>query len=302
MAGTLYLVATPIGNLEDITHRGVRILGQADLVACEDTRQTRKLLNHYGIDTPTVSCHEHNEAARSTQLIEKLERGADIVLVSDAGTPVVSDPGYHLVTRAIERGIPVVPIPGPSAAMAALAASGLSSDSFHFAGFLPSRAAQRRKAIGKLKDLECTAILYEAPHRILDTLADLDKLLGDRPVVVARELTKIHEEFLRGAAASIREQLAARPAVKGEFTVLIGKATSSPPAAPEPRQIRAAVEALLAKGTPRMEAMKSVARAHSLSKSAVYRIVEDTEPSSPDRAGCEPPGSKRRPGPDKQGT
>ena len=277
MAGTLYLVATPIGNLEDITYRAVRILGEVDLIACEDTRRTRKLLNHFEISTPTMSCHEHNETVRTAQLVEKLERGADVALVSDAGTPLVSDPGYHLVACALEKGIPVVPVPGASAMLAAVAAAGLPCDSFHFAGFLPSKASQRRKALEQLVDLSSTVIFYEAPHRILDTLADLDELLGDRPVVLARELTKAHEEFLRGAAGSIRTQLAARPSVKGEMTVLIAKAAATPRTAPQPAEVRAAVETLLRQGAPRMEAMKSVARGYGLSKRAVYRMMEDAE-------------------------
>ena len=278
MSGTLYLVATPIGNLDDITHRAVRILSEVDLIACEDTRHTRKLLNHLKITNSILSYHEHNEVARTTQLLNKLEQAMNIALVSDAGTPLVSDPGYHLVRKALKKGIPVVPIPGPSAVLTALAASGLPSDSFHFFGFMPSRATQRRKVIGELKDINTTVILYEAPHRILDTLADIDKLLGDRPVVVAREMTKLHEEFLRGTAAEIKKELASRSSVKGEFTVLIATAIRKPKTEAPPNEVKEAVIALMNQGISRMDAMKSVAREHGLSKSAIYRIMEEAKP------------------------
>ena len=224
MAGTLYIVATPIGNLEDITLRALRVLREADLIACEDTRQTRKLLDHFGISKPLVSYHEHNELARAAELVERLEAGANIALVSDAGTPLISDPGYRLVAAAIAAGIPVVPIPGPSAALSALAGSGLATDAFRFCGFLPPKASQRRKTLEALQEERCTLIFYEAPHRILEALEDVEAVMGSRPVVVARELTKLHEEFLRGTAAEVRAQLAARPSVKGEITLLIGAA------------------------------------------------------------------------------
>ena len=275
MPGTLYLVSTPIGNLEDITSRAVRILGQVDLIACEDTRQTRKLLNHYGIDKPTASYHAHNEAGRSAWLIEKILAGASVALVSDAGTPLVSDPGFVLVRDAIDRGITVIPVPGPSALLAALAASGLPSDTFYFAGFLPAKAAQRRKTLEKLQPLACTLVFYEAPHRILDTLSDLAEVFGERPVALARELTKVHEEFLRGTAISIRDVLAARPAVKGEFSVIVGAAAPSGETPPDPAAIRAAVNELLRQGVPRMEAIKAAGRAYGLSKRQVYRITEE---------------------------
>lgn len=272
--GTLYLVATPIGNLEDASHRAVRILREVDLVACEDTRQTRKLLTHYDIRTPTLSYHEHNEARRTPELIDRLVAGADIALVSDAGMPLVSDPGLLLVREAIARGIRVIPIPGPSAAVAALAASGLPAEPFYFAGFLPAKAAQRRRALQKLATLECTLVLFEAPHRILDALTDIETVLTGRPVVLARELTKIHEEFLRGTAASIRAHLEARGAVQGEITLVIG-----PPPAPvkteaDAAAIRARLEELKRTGLTRMEAIKAVARELGLPKREVYRIAE----------------------------
>jgi 16S rRNA (cytidine1402-2'-O)-methyltransferase len=267
MPGLLYLVATPIGNLEDITYRAVRVLKEADLIACEDTRQTRKLLDHYGIDKPAISYHEHNEAGRSEELAARMRAGAVVALVSDAGTPLVSDPGYRLVRAAIESGIPVQPVPGPSAALAALAASGLPTDAFHFGGFLPHKTGQRAKALEALAGEEATLVFYEAPHRILEALEAIEQTLGPRPVVVARELTKIHDEFLRGTAAEIREQLALRDSVKGEITLLIGKALAPPP---DETPIADAVAALIRAGTPRMDAIKQVARRRSLSKREVY--------------------------------
>jgi len=275
MAGTLYLVATPIGNLDDITYRAIRVLGEVDVVACEDTRHTRKLLEHFSIRKPLVSYHEHNETAVAGKLIRRLEEGADIALVSDAGTPLVSDPGYRLVRQALENGIGVVPVPGPSAVVTALSAAGLPSDSFHFAGFLPAKASQRRKALEKLRDLNTTVVVYEAPHRILDTLDDLRDLFGDRPIVAAREMTKLHEEFLHGTAASVREALTDRAKVKGEFTVLIGKPVEGNSSDAAPEAIRNAVERLLAQGMPRMEALKTVARELGLPKRTVYRAMEE---------------------------
>ncbi|MBZ5723422.1 MAG: 16S rRNA (cytidine(1402)-2'-O)-methyltransferase [Acidobacteriia bacterium] len=267
MSGRLYVVATPIGNLEDMTYRAVRVLREADVIACEDTRQTRKLLDHYGIRAPAVSYHEHNETERAGELAARLVAGAVVALVSDAGTPLVSDPGYRLVRAAIENGIPVEPVPGASAALAALAASGLPTDAFHFGGFLPSKPGARARALRALAEEPATLIFYEAPHRILETLEAIEQTLGTRPVVLARELTKLHEEFLRGTAAEIRGQLAARDALKGEITVLIGKATGPPP---DDTPLDAAVHALVRAGTPRMAAIKEVARRRGLSKREVY--------------------------------
>ena len=267
MAGLLYLVATPIGNLEDITYRAVRVLKEADLIACEDTRQTRKLLDHFGIRTPTISYHEHNEVERAGELAARLCAGAVIALVSDAGMPLVSDPGYRLVRAAIENGIPVQPVPGASAAVAALAASGLPAETFRFCGFLPSKPGQRAKALEALAKEHATLIFCEAPHRILEALETIEKALGPRPVVVARELTKIHEEFLRGTAAQIRAQLAERDAVKGEMTVLVGRGAGP---APDDTPVEEAVDALMRAGTPRMDAIKQVARRRGMSKREVY--------------------------------
>lgn len=267
MAGRLYIVATPIGNLEDITYRAVRVLGEADLIACEDTRQTRKLLDHYGIRKPTISYHEHNETGRSAELAERLCAGETIALVSDAGVPLISDPGYRLVRAALELGIPVEPVPGASAVLAALSASGLPTDAFHFGGFLPPKAGQRARVLQSLAGETATLVFYEAPHRILEALETIEQTLGSRPVVVARELTKLHEEFVRGTAAEVRAELAARNAVKGEITLLIGKAIEPEP---DTTPIEDAVADLVRAGTPRMDAIKQVARNRGLSKRDVY--------------------------------
>jgi 16S rRNA (cytidine1402-2'-O)-methyltransferase len=267
MAGKLYLVATPIGNLEDITYRAVRVLREADVIACEDTRQTRKLLDHYEISKATVSYHEHNEAERAVELASRMAAGATVALVSDAGMPLVSDPGYRLVRAAIKLGVPVEPVPGASAALAALAASGLPTDSFYFGGFLPSKPGQRVKALEARAEEHATLIFYEAPHRILEALETIEQTLGPRPVVVARELTKIHEEFLRGTAEEVRAQLAARDSVKGEITLLIGRAVGP---APDDTPVEEAVAALVEAGTGRMDAIKQVARKRGLSKREVY--------------------------------
>jgi 16S rRNA (cytidine1402-2'-O)-methyltransferase len=272
--GTLYIVATPIGNLEDITLRAVRLLREAALIACEDTRHTRKLLDHFSIPTPTISYHEHNEAQRSAELVERLQAGESIALVSDAGTPLVSDPGHRFVAAAIAAGITVVPVPGPSAVMSALAASGLATDEFRFCGFLPPKSGQRRKALEERKNEDCTLVFYEAPHRILEALADIAEVFGSRPVVAARELTKMHEEFLRGSAAGIREQLAARPAVKGEFTVLVARAAPGA-GADMALSLEDAVAALEKQGLSRMDAMKQVARERGLGKRDVYRMIAE---------------------------
>jgi len=272
MPGILFIVATPIGNLEDITSRALRILREADLIACEDTRQTRKLLDHAGISKPTVSYHDHNESERAAELIAKLEAGANIALVSDAGTPLISDPGYRLVAAAIDAGIQVVPIPGASAAVAALSASGLPPDSFRFCGFLPPKSSQRRKFLEDLAGETCTLIFYEAPHRVLDALADIEAVMGARRVVLAREITKIHEEFLRGTAAQIRAQLGARPVVRGEITILVGKLeVGQGRALPDEAPIEDAVRTLEEQGLSRMDAIKRVAKQRGIPKREVYR-------------------------------
>src|SRR3984893_18474190 len=221
----LYLVATPIGNLEDITLRAVRVLKEADLIACEDTRRTQKLLNHYGISTRTVSYHEHNEMTRAPELVLDLECGARVALVTDAGMPGISDPGFCLISLAIRHHVEVVPIPGASAFLAALVASGLPTDSFRFSGFLPPKSGQRRQMLESIKASPRTQVFYEAPHRVKEAVEDVVEILGvERQLVIAREVTKIHEEFLRGRAGEILEILNARSHIKGEITLLIGKA------------------------------------------------------------------------------
>jgi 16S rRNA (cytidine1402-2'-O)-methyltransferase len=271
MPGVLYVVSTPVGNLEDITYRAVRVLGEVSLIACEDTRQTRKLLERYGVRTGLVSYHEHNEPARAADLVERMLAGDSVALVSDAGTPLVSDPGYRIVTAAIAAGVRVEPVPGASAVLSALAASGLPTDTFLFAGFLPPKAAARRKVLESFKGGASTLVFYEAPHRILETLDDVEGVLGERQVVVARELTKLHEEFLRGTAREIRATLEARPAVKGEITLLIGRGEEASGEAGDPAE---QVARLVAAGVPRMDAIKTVAREHGLGKREVYRLVE----------------------------
>ncbi|HLJ48343.1 MAG TPA: 16S rRNA (cytidine(1402)-2'-O)-methyltransferase [Bryobacteraceae bacterium] len=271
MSGTLYIVATPIGNLEDITYRAVRLLGDVDLIACEDTRQTRKLLDHYGIKKPTISYHEHNERERASELVAELESGKNIALVSDAGTPLIADPGYRIVAAARAKGIPVVPIPGPSAVIAALSASGLPSDSFSFLGFLPVKSTQRRRLLEELRASESTLIFYEAPHRIVETLRDIEAIMPGRPVALARELTKLHEEFLGGVAAELRNVLESKSAVKGEFVLMIGKGAGE---RADGKSVEEAVDDLMKQGVSRMEAYKRVARERGLSKRDVYRACE----------------------------
>jgi len=273
MPGILYLVASPIGNLEDITFRAVRILKECDLIACEDTRHTLKLLNHYGIEKPLISYHEHNETERSGELIVRLRDGSSVALISDAGMPLVADPGYRLVTAAVAEGISVRPIPGASALVTALAASGLPTDSFRFGGFLPPKSGQRSSVLETLKSEQSTLIFYEAPHRILDTLVDVDRVMGARLVVIARELTKTHEEFLRGTARQVLEILQARPAVKGEITLLIGKAGRHEAPEPESITIEEAIAECEREGLTRMDAIKAIARRRGLSKREVYQQV-----------------------------
>src|SRR5882672_10100440 len=220
-AGCLYLVGTPIGNLEDITLRALRILKEVDQIACEDTRHTQKLLNHYGIQKPLVSYHEHNELTRAPELVLAMEQGAQIALVSDAGVPLVSDPGYRLVTLSLRHHLPVVPIPGPSALLAALSASGLPNDEFLFAGFLPAHSGDRRRPLERLRIEDRTTIFYRAPHRIEETLTEALEILGDRPACLTRKVTKVHEEFRRASLSALLASLAGKP-VRGEITLLVG--------------------------------------------------------------------------------
>jgi 16S rRNA (cytidine1402-2'-O)-methyltransferase len=270
--GTLYVVATPIGNLEDISYRAVRVLKEADLIACEDTRHTAKLLHHYGIDKPTVSYHEHNEAARAEELVTKLIAGLNVAQVSDAGMPGISDPGYRVIKLAIERGVPVVPIPGASAVVTALAASGLPTDSFQFLGFLPAKSGQRRTMLETLRAAEHTTVVYEAPHRIAETMKDIVELLGaERPVVLARELTKVHEEFIRGSAAQVLHRVQEHE-LKGEITLLVGKGTEQQTA---PKDIARRLEELMREQKlEESAALKVLAKQQGISKSEVYRELQ----------------------------
>ena len=273
--GCVYVVATPIGNLEDITLRALRVLKEVDLIACEDTRQTQKLLHHYGITTRTTSYHEHNEAERAQQLLGELQKGARIAVVSDAGMPGISDPGFRLVSLAIANGIPVVPIPGAAALVAAVAAGGLPTDSFRFGGFLPAKAGQRRKALEEIGDSPNTQIFYEAPHRLRETLEDVVAALGaGRPVVVAREITKIHEEFLRGTAGEVLETLKARAEVKGEITLLIGKGDKESATAPRVAPQQRLREIMDAEKIDQKMALKKLAREMGVSKSEAYRALQ----------------------------
>jgi 16S rRNA (cytidine1402-2'-O)-methyltransferase len=281
LAPGLYLVATPIGNLGDITLRAIDVLKRVDRIACEDTRQTQKLLNHFSISTPTVSCHQHNERHRAAELIEALKSGGRIALVSDAGIPGISDPGSWLAAEAIAAGIPVIPIPGANAALSALIASGLPTNEFHFLGFLPEKAGARRTRIESLaaqpRDSAQTLIFYEAPHRILDTLADLESVWGlALRVVAAREITKLHEEFLRGPVAEVRTNLAARDRVRGEFVLLVevpAHSTAQPVGNSE--NIAARVARLQSEsGIDEKEALKRLARESGQSKSELYRELQ----------------------------
>jgi len=269
--GCLYLVATPIGNLEDITLRAIRILKEVDLIACEDTRQTQKLLQHYEIQKSLVSYHEHNELTRAPELMIELEQGATVALVSDAGTPGISDPGHHLVALCLRHRIPVVPIPGPSALVAALAASGLPSEEFLFVGFLPSRAGARRKALETLKAEPRTLVLYEAPHRILEALADAAEILGPRPAVLAREVTKVHEEFRRGHLGELLES-AQKRAPRGEITLLIAPSPAGPPPVDSHTSLSQRVEQLESEsGMDHKAALKQAARERGLGKREAYK-------------------------------
>src|SRR6202522_4646551 len=274
LASGLYLVATPIGNLEDITLRALRVLKECDLIACEDTRQTQKLLNHYAITTRTTSYHEHNEMTRAAELVKEMQEGASVALVTDAGMPGISDPGYRLISQAIRHHLPVVPIPGASAFLAALVASGLPTDSFRFSGFLPAKSGQRRKLLDSIKDSPRTQVFYEAPHRLLETLADLVEVLGDaRHVVVAREVTKIHEEFLRGRAGEVLGKLKARGDVKGEITLLIAKAEQGAEApASEGVSIAQRIRDIMSEEkVDEKAALKKVAKERGIGKSDAYR-------------------------------
>jgi 16S rRNA (cytidine1402-2'-O)-methyltransferase len=277
LAPGLYLVGTPIGNLGDITLRAIRVLRSADRIACEDTRQTQKLLNHFGITTPTVSCHEHNEAERIPEFLEAMQKGARIAVVSDAGMPGISDPGMHLAAAAIEAGIGVHPIPGANAALSALVASGLNTERFAYAGFLPAKAGQRRAELERLAesvDDGTTLVFYEAPHRILETLSDVQAVWGEQcRVVVARELTKLHEEFLRGSAAEIAADLTQRERIRGEITLLV-EARALQEDRPSVSISMRIDELQKAEGLDERDALKRIARERGISKSDIYRELQ----------------------------
>jgi 16S rRNA (cytidine1402-2'-O)-methyltransferase len=273
----LYLVATPIGNLEDITLRALRVLKGVDRIACEDTRQTQKLLNHFDISTPTVSYHEHNEQARTAELIALLQQGGRVAVVSDAGTPAFSDPGLEVVKAAVAAGVPVIPIPGANAALSALVASGMDTDRFLYAGFLAAKPGTRRTELEALaaKADGLTLVLYEAPHRILETLADVGSVWGEQArVVVARELTKLHEEFLRGTAGEVRLALSARDRIRGEIVLLIEATSSAQPLNVTGSVVQQVSQLMEAEGLDEKDALKRVARERGVSKSEVYRELQ----------------------------
>jgi len=274
----LYLVATPIGNLEDITLRALRVLKEVDLIACEDTRQTQKLLNHYGVTTRTISYHEHNEMTRAAELVKEMQEGASVALVTDAGMPGISDPGYRLISLAIRHHLPVVPIPGASAFLAALVASGLPTDSFRFSGFLPAKRGERRAALEAIRTSPRTQVFYETPHRIIEALSDVCEVLGSaRHVVIAREVTKLHEEFLRGRAGEILEVLSTRDGVKGEITLLIGKAEeadSQASAVPGMSVGQRVEQIMMEEKVDEKAALKKVAKERGISKSEAYRELQ----------------------------
>ncbi len=273
MPGTLYVVSTPIGNLEDITHRAIRVLGEVDLIACEDTRHTRKLLDRYGITTKTISYHEHNEQERSRELIDLLAGGTNLAVVSDAGTPGISDPGFRLVRLAIARELSVVPVPGPSALITALVASGLPTDEFFFGGFLPARSGARQTRLNELRSIPSTLIFYEAPHRLAAALSDAHEILGEREAVVARELTKLHEEISRGRLSELVARFSSGENARGEIVliidrkVIVGEAKESDPSA----SIGILVETLEKNGLDHRAALKKAARELGISRAEAYR-------------------------------
>jgi 16S rRNA (cytidine1402-2'-O)-methyltransferase len=277
MPGTLYLVATPIGNLADITHRALQILKDVDLIACEDTRHTHKLLRHYGINTKTVSYHEHNEQQRTAQLVDQLKQGSDIAVVSDAGTPSISDPGFRLVRAAIENDVPVVPVPGPSALISALIAAGLPTDEFFFAGFLPSRSNARRTRLNELRAVPGTLIFYEAPHRLATTLKDAYEILGEREAAVARELTKLYEEIKRGRLSELSSYFEDNDKARGEIVVLIDRNVLAEPNDKTESSIAALVDRFEQEGMDHRAALKKAARELGLSRAEAYRKLMATK-------------------------
>lgn len=270
MAGTLYIVATPIGNLEDITLRALRVLKEADLIAAEDTRHTKKLLTHYGIDRPLTSYHEHNERTKAAVLVDRLSSGCRIALVSDSGTPTLSDPGYRLVQEAIKAGVNVVPVPGPSALTAVMSVSGLPTDRFVFEGFLPAKKGERRNKISALKGEKRTLVFYEAPHRLRESLGDLLEILSDREIVLGREVTKVYEEFIRGRLSEVRAQVE-HNAPRGEITIVVKGAERE--SVPGEDLLRAEIQRLQRKGLRVKEIAGLLGEKFSCSKREVYRLA-----------------------------
>jgi 16S rRNA (cytidine1402-2'-O)-methyltransferase len=271
-ASGLYVVATPIGNLKDITLRALETLDGVDLIAAEDTRHTVRLLSHYQINTPLISCHEHNEHQRTPELIEKIRSGAAVALVSDAGTPSVSDPGYRLIRTAVQKGLNVYPIPGVSAAITALSASGLPMDTFLFVGFAPKKRGKRQELLKSLAHEGRTLVFFESPRRVHPFLDELGELMGDRPIVVAREMTKIHEEFLRGTISEVSRVLAERQQVKGECTLLIGGASEK--RIPTEAEVEAAVRTELCRpGTRISSVSRELAKTFGLPRKKVYELA-----------------------------
>jgi 16S rRNA (cytidine1402-2'-O)-methyltransferase len=272
--GTLYLVATPIGNLEDVTRRALRVLGEADVVACEDTRRTRALLEHFGIRARTLSYHEHNERERAEELARLIEEGRTVALVSDAGTPGVNDPGYRVVRACVERGLSVVPVPGPTAFVAALTASGLPTDEFYFGGFLPAKGHARREKLTSVKQLRATLVFYETPHRLAHALADALEVLGEREAAVARELTKMHEEVVRGRLSELAARFAPEGAARGELVLVIDRDVIDEGVA-EGTQTASSVADLVARfeaeGLDQRAALKRAARELGLTRDEAYR-------------------------------
>jgi 16S rRNA (cytidine1402-2'-O)-methyltransferase len=270
LTGTLFVVATPIGNLEDMSFRAVRVLREVTVIACEDTRHTRLLLQRYAIGTSLVSYHEHNERSRTPELVRRLQSGESIALVSDAGTPLLSDPGYTLIGEAIASRVPVIPVPGPSALTAALSVAGLPTDRFVFLGFLPRKSGERRRVLETVRAIPWTLVLFEAPTRVEGTLKDLQIVLGERPIALMRELTKRFEEILRGTPREILAQ-AHGHRLRGEVTLVVGGGTS--PAAASGGDPRNELKTLLAAGTPPTEAVRQVAKAHGIPRRAVYDLA-----------------------------
>ncbi len=271
--GTLYIVATPLGNLEDMTYRAVRILSGADCIAAEDTRHSKRLLNHYGIGTPCISCHEHNETQRAPQLIDRLLKGETIALITDAGTPCVSDPGYVLVKAAAAQGIPVIPVPGCSAAIAGISVSGLPTDRFTFFGFLPRKQGQLRKTLEELKTEKATQIFYESPRRIANVVGEIQAVFGDRPACLAREITKRHEEYIRGPLSQILAALEDRESVKGECALFVQGAPKAEP--PKEADLEAHIRQCLqeAPDAPTSRLSKEVAAQYRIPKKTVYNLI-----------------------------